>query len=95
VEFVRKAIHKRGWYPATFALLEDLAIATTKDANPINSNITTTSSSVSKQDAASCHQVPAVNLEVGMAGKLTDKLLNDQLCKTRWKKEKLRTEKGT
>jgi hypothetical protein len=23
VEFARKVIHKRGWYPATFAVLED------------------------------------------------------------------------
>ena len=70
--------------------LEDPAIKKTKGANPIDSNITTTSS-VSKQDAASCHQVPVVNLEVGVAGKLTDKLLNDQLRKA-GRKEKLRRE---
>jgi hypothetical protein len=91
VEFARKAIRKRGWYPATFALLEDPAIKKTKDADPIDSNITTTSS-VSEQDAASCRQVPVVNLEVGIAGKLTDKLLNDQLRKT-GRIEKLRRDR--
>jgi hypothetical protein len=84
-----QAFTVRGWYPADFAFLEDPAIAKTKDADPSDSNIMTTSS-VSKQDAASCHQVPVVNLEVGMAGKLTDKLLNDQLRKT-----ERETEKGT
>jgi hypothetical protein len=42
-------------------------------------------SSISEQDAASCCQVPVVNLEVGMAVKLTSKLLNDQLHKTGWR----------
>jgi hypothetical protein len=78
VEFAKKAIRKRGWYPATYALLEDPAIKKTKDTDPVNSNVTTTSS-VSEEDAASCGQVPVVNLEFGMAGRLTDKLLNDQL----------------
>jgi hypothetical protein len=41
VKFARKAIHKRGWYPANFALLEDPAIAKTKDANSSDSNIMT------------------------------------------------------
>jgi hypothetical protein len=78
VEFAKKAIRKRGWYPATYALLEDPAIKKTKDTDPVDSNVTTTSS-VSEEDAASCRQVPVVNLEFGMAGRLTDKLLNDQL----------------
>jgi hypothetical protein len=33
VEFARKVIHKRGWCPGTFALLEDPAVAKTKDTN--------------------------------------------------------------
>jgi hypothetical protein len=45
-----------------------------------------TTSSVSKQDTASCCEVlvvnlPIVNLETGIAGKLTNKLLNNQLKK--------------
>jgi hypothetical protein len=43
-----------------------------------------TTSTISNQDAARCHQVPIL----GMAAKLTNKLLNDQLLKTR-QKEKL------
>jgi hypothetical protein len=50
-----------------------------------------TTSSVSEQDAASCHQVPVVNLEFGMTGRLTNKLLNDQLPKT-GRREKLTRE---
>jgi hypothetical protein len=83
VEFAKKAIRKRGWYLATYALMDDPAIAKTRDTtNPIK-NITTTSS-VSEQDAASYREVPVVNLpivnlEKGIVGKLTDKLLHDQL----------------
>jgi hypothetical protein len=86
VEFTKKAVRKRGWYPATYALLDDPVIAKTRDSttDPIKSIMTT--SSISEQDAASCREVPIVNLpivnlEKGIAGKLTDKLLHNQLQK--------------
>jgi hypothetical protein len=34
VEFVKKAICKRGWFPVTFAPLEDPAIAKMRDTTP-------------------------------------------------------------
>jgi hypothetical protein len=60
VDFARKAIAKRGWFPVSFALLEDPVIAKTRDINPINNTMTT--SSISAQDAPILQlEVPVVN----------------------------------
>lgn len=89
VEFAKKAIAKRGWFPATFALLNDPAIAKTRERN----NNTTTNSSISEPDAPT-HQldVPILNMETGLAGKITDKLLANELKKD-GRKDKLRRER--
>jgi hypothetical protein len=81
VENAKKAIANRGWFPATYALLTVPAIAKTKI---IDDSI---DDSIPVPPAA-----PILNLEVGAAGKMTDKLLTDELRKV-GRKDKLRRER--